>query len=138
MNSRPNQGPRNQNQPYPSQNDRGIPKDFVLRTNSLTPIYENTHLFDNNQLLGKNSLPYRIVKSATLIDNELVILFEGCNFLMQFQLPSRKFVERQRFVAADINEAVVSLQTGRFGQVADFPCSAFSYVRFNEVMLSNQ
>lgn len=132
--------PRWQNQPrQPNPNEsKSTSQDFVLRSGSMVPRYENSHMFENNNLLRENKFPLRIIRSITLVDKVLIFLFENSNFYFEYLLEDRKFVENQGYVSHDINDALGNLFLGQFGQVSDFICSAFSYSKFNEFSLTQK
>lgn len=131
----PRHNPPGQKPPYDSMQNQSK-KDLIIQIENLKQIYENEFLFTNNNICKSVGWPEIQVKSATLVDNFIIFLVEGRNFIVVFDISKKTFIEKQQYLTAEINESINSVCTGKFGNIIGSDFSTFSYYKINELTLS--
>lgn len=136
-----NQGgyqPRNPDQQSRGPRGGNPEPQFVTRFEGMKPLWENDHIFQNNLICRDVNWPDLIFKSVAQVGQCLLILIDNRNFFLQFDLQKRSFLEKQKYLPADINDSLTQMVTGPFGDIPGGPFTAFAYYKVNEVMLNFQ
>ena len=91
-------------------------------------------LSDLNNTRYQNKLPSLIFKGAINIENFSLVWLKNQNFCILFDNQNNCIVENQLSINTDINNAVLEIKKGKFGDIqADF--IFVNYIHFNEITL---
>ena len=80
----------------------------------------------------QNNIDELFFREATLIDNKLFMRLAEKNFLFVFDLSNNTFITKQIYINTMINDVVLKLKTGVFGDIGS-PFAAVGYTSFNEL-----
>jgi hypothetical protein len=107
----------------------------------LKHVYTEDFLFNlnNARRAHNNSSDFKIpelnVNKVELFGNFIVFLIKGKNFVLVYNLEKKKFLPRQKYLNSEIDESVLDVVIGKFGDI-DTDFAAIVYTKFNELNLS--
>lgn len=80
----------------------------------------------------QNNIDELYIREATLIDNKLFLRLGEKNFLFVYDLTTKAFMPNQAYINTMINDVVLKLKTGVFGDIG-VPFAAVGYTKFNDL-----
>lgn len=138
-NNRGQQGSNWRNEEYNNRkNDRYTNEPKVQNRNepdTTSPNINLTKAVDTLKELNfqrrQNSIDELYVNEVTLIGNNLFILLNEKNFVFVFDVKDGNFSNSQVYINTKINDVLLKLKTGQFGDIDGF-CCIMGYTAFNE------
>jgi hypothetical protein len=121
----------------PDQNKRpdNILKAPIINGN-LSPRPVNNYLKEINYKRKHVELAELIVKSVCEMGSWIILVIKDRNFLIIYDTILNKFTENQQYVNNEINDVIIDVKGGCFGDFNGTKFSALAYNKFNEVDLS--